>query len=335
MSGIKISEHSVIDVHAHLVPRSLTKAVRDANLPNVTVTDHGPDRFSFSIAGDSTRVLLPRLTEVEQRYEWMDQCGIDLQVVGTWADIFGYSLDSSEGVAWTRLLNENLAEAVEESDRLVAFASLPMQAPQAAAEMVGEVSAAGFVGVTFAARVGARELDDPALEPVWAALSEHDIAAFIHPGFGSGDPRTSAYGMVNAVGRPVDTTIAAARILGADIPRRFPGVRIVLAHGGGALPFILGRLQRNHAIDPDVGDPLSGFRQMYFDSVVFDPQALCHLVTQASEGAVLMGSDYPFPIGDPSPADVVDAATCLSEDERQSIKGLAAAQLLDLGPAGG
>jgi aminocarboxymuconate-semialdehyde decarboxylase len=325
----------VIDVHAHLVPRLLVEATREASLPNVAVRDHGADQFSFSVAGEATRVLPPRLIDVEQRIEWMDGCGIDVQIVGTWADLFGYALEGEEGVAWARILNQTLAEVVDDIDRLEAFASLPMQAPDAAAQMVGEIAKSGFLGVTFAARVEDMELDHPTLDPVWAALSEHAVPAFIHPGFGAGDPRTSEYGMVNAVGRPVDTTIAAARILGADIPRRFPGVEVILAHGGGALPFILGRLGRNFAINPDVGNPLDGFARMYFDSVVFDPDALCYLVDKASEGSVFMGSDYPFPIGDPSPVDVVEKADCLSESQRRAIAGTSAAELFNLTDTGG
>jgi aminocarboxymuconate-semialdehyde decarboxylase len=325
-----VPETTVVDIHAHLVPEQLFKAAASADIPGVEWVQHPGDRYSFSIAGDETRILRADLIDVEARVDWMDRCGIDLQVVGTWADIFGYSLNPGSGVSWANLLNETLREAVGESDRLYAFASLPMQAPSAAADMVGELIEAGFVGVTFAARIEDKELDDQDFEPVWSALSDQGAAAFIHPGFGELNLRTRPYGMVNAVGRPVDTAIAAARLLGASVPERFPGMKLILAHGGGATPFILGRLQRNHAIDPSVGDPISGFNRLYFDSVVFDPDALCYLTSKASPGSVMLGSDYPFPIGDPSPMDVVDNAPCLTETQKASIFGGAARDLLRL-----
>lgn len=318
-----------VDIHAHLVPRDLLEATPGA-VRGVEVTEHGHDQFTFTIAGISTRILPGRLIDTEDRYRWMDNQGIDVQVVGTWADLFGYSLEKDEGTAWTRLLNDTLMSSVRDSDRLEAFASLPMQAPERAAAMVADLAGAGFVGVTFATRIRDTELDDPKLEAVWKSLSEHKMPAFIHPGYADADPRTADYGMINAVGRPVDTTIAVARLLAASIPQRFPGVRIIVAHGGGAAPFILGRLRRNAAVHPEIGDPDPGLERLSFDSVVFDPDTLCYLVDKASEGSVMMGSDYPFPIGDPSPMDIVMTAECLTDAQRRSIRGGAATELFDL-----
>jgi len=324
-----------IDIHAHLVPIELIEATRTASLPTVDVTEHGENRYSFSIGGEATRVLPSPLLDREERLDWMDGAGIDLQIVGTWADLFGYTLPVDEGVVWSRILNQTLLEACSGSDRLGSFASLPLQAPTLAAEMVHEVAADGFLGVTFATQVAGIELDDPRLEVVWAALSETKMIAFIHPGFAASDARTADYGMTNAVGRPVDTTIATARLLGAAIPERFPGAKIVLAHGGGAISLILGRLRRNHQINSAVGDPDAGLARLHFDTVVFDPDALCYLVSKATLGSVFLGSDYPFPIGDPSPIDVVVAANCLSESERTSILGSGAAALLGIEGRGG
>lgn len=320
----------VVDIHAHLVPFGLIEEAMRSELPNVHVVDHGPDRYSFAIAGSETRVLRSDLIDVAKRTAWMDRRGIDLQVVGTWADIFGYSLEEEEAVAWARMSNRALLEATRRSDRLEALATLPMQAPLAAAEMIPEIVADGFAGVTFAARVEATELDHPSLEPLWAALSDHEVVAFIHPGYADKDPRTDDYGMVNAVGRPVDTTIAAARMIGADIPTKYPGAKIVLAHGGGAIAFILGRLLRNLEIDPEVGNPEIGLRSMYFDTVMFDPDALCYLVAKTSADSVLLGSDYPFPIGDHSPVDIVMSAPCLTSEQRRSVMGGTAERIMPL-----
>lgn len=319
-----------IDIHAHLVPLELVEATRSASIAGVFVTEHRQASYSFSIGGEETRVLPPRLVDREERLLWMDENGIDLQIVGTWADLFGYTLPERQGVEWSRVLNQTLLDAVSGTDRLEAFASLPLQSPASSAGMIPEIADDGFLGVTFATRIAGMELDDPELEVIWAALSEAEMTAFIHPGYAASDQRTSDYGMVNAVGRPVDTTIAAARLLGAAIPIKFPGARIVLAHGGGAVATILGRLRRNHEIHPDIGDPDAGLARLYFDTVVFDPDALCYLFSKAAPQSVLLGSDYPFPIGDPSPMEVVKAAACLSESERASILGQGAAALLGI-----
>lgn len=323
----------VIDIHAHLVPMELIEATRSAGLPHVGVTEHEGGGYSFRIGADETRVLRQDLIDVDNRINWMDQSGIDIQVVGTWADIFGYTLTGAEAVDWAVMSNESLAKVVNRSDRLEALATLPMQEPNTAADMVPDLVAQGFQGVTFAARIGDVELDSPSFEPLWRALANHEMIVFIHPGYSPEDPRTADYGMVNAVGRPVDTTIAAARLLGAGIPERYPGARIVLAHGGGAIAFILGRLGRNHEINPDVPDPVNGIQHLYFDTVVFDTDALCYLVTKTSAESVMLGSDYPFPIGDHSPTSIVASAGCLGDEQRSLILGRNAERAMRRGHA--
>jgi aminocarboxymuconate-semialdehyde decarboxylase len=322
---------AVVDVHAHFVPVGLIEAVVDRPNHGVAVRSHGDARYSFEIEGSPpTRVLPPRLIDLETRQEWMDDQGIDLQVLGTWADIFGYGLSSEQGAEWARLVNETLIEAISDSSRFAAFATLPMQDPMQAAEMIPEVMEQGFVGVTVAARIGDVELDAPELDVFWRALDEAEATVFIHPGYAPNEPRTAGHGMVNSVGRPLDTTIAVSRLLGAGVARRHPGTKILLAHGGGAVAFILGRLHRNFELDPSVGDPGDGIGRLHFDSVVFDPDALCYLVAKAGPSHVLLGSDYPFPIGDPAPRKVVDSAGCLSDEERQVILGGAAVSLLGI-----
>lgn len=322
----------VVDFHAHLVPIGLIETTREADLPNIRVVDHEPGRYSFSINGSETRVLRDDLIDTVDRMNWMDEAGIDVQVVGTWADIFGYSLTGDEAVVWARMSNESLAHVVEENDRLEALATLPMQEPDAAADMIADLASQKFLGVTFAARIGEAELDASQFEPIWTALSDNEMTAFIHPGYSPRDPRTADHGMVNSVGRPIDTTIAAARLLGAGIPTRYEGAKIVLAHGGGAIAFILGRLSRNHEIDRSVPDPRSGLSLLYFDTVMFDPDALCYLAKKSSYESLMLGSDYPFPIGDHSPTDIVTSAGCLDDHQRSSILGGNAARITHRGP---
>jgi len=327
---------SIIDVHSHYVPESLIETIRDRPRAGASVLEHEHGHFSFVLEGaPPSRQLPPKLIDLEMRQEWMAEQGIDLQIVGTWADILGYWLGPTAGVEWSRLLNDTLMGAIAGNPSFAAFASLPMQDPVAAAGAMAEALAAGFLGVTIAARIEDAELDDGRLEPFWEAASDLEALVFIHPGYAAGDRRTADYGLVNALGRGIDTTIAATRLLYAGIPSRFPGVRILLAHGGGALPFLLGRLGRNHRIDTSLPDPEEGFARLLFDSVVFDPAALSFLHEKSAPGAIMLGSDYPFPIGDPEPVRVVAEAAYLGEDERQSILGGAAREALGLAPAPG
>ena len=156
---------------------------------------------------------------------------------------------------------------------------------------------------------------------------------FVHPMFACGDDRLNDYDLVNAVGRVTDTTIAVARLLFSGHLQRYPGIKLVISHGGAALPFALGRLRRNHAIHPGkYADPMDGFRRLYFDTVLFEARALRFLCDVAGADKVLLGSDHPFPIGDAEPLRVVDE-TSLSAMERNSILGDTAARLFRIADA--
>jgi aminocarboxymuconate-semialdehyde decarboxylase len=182
--------------------------------------------------------------------------------------------------------------------------------------------------VMIATRAGGRELDDPAFTPFWEAADQTGAVVLLHPGFGGASGRYHDFGLVNGLARLEDSTVTLARLLYAGIPAHYPGARLVVAHGGAALPYVLGRLVRNHLINPDVtADPLESFARLYFDSVVFDPDALGFLVGKVGPERVLLGSDYPFPIGDLTPRQVVDRAD-LKDTDRAEILGGAADRLL-------
>src|SRR5438067_9106682 len=150
----------------------------------------------------------------------------------------------------------------------------------------------------IATRAGERELDDPAFTPLWEAADEVSAVVYVHPGFGGASQRYESFGLLNGLARIEDSTVALARLLYAGVPARYPGMKLVVAHGGGALPYVLGRLVRNYVISDGLADPLESFARLYFDTVVFDPPVLRLLRERAGADRLLLGSDYPFPIGD-------------------------------------
>jgi aminocarboxymuconate-semialdehyde decarboxylase len=301
----------VVDCHAHLAPKQLLTELHagEIRFPNIEVTAHESTfRVSFN-GGAPTRPVAPRLTDPARRSAWLAENRIDLQIVGGWLDIFGYDLPEEEGAEWAEVLTTALNDSVADDPRQVVLGTLPMQDPVRAAEALRAQRAGGSPGVMIATRAAGRDLDDPLFAPFWEAADETGAVVFLHPGFGGASDRYHDFGLVNGLARLEDTTVTLARLLYAGIPARHPGAKVLVAHAGAALPFVLGRLVRNHLMNPDTtSDPLESFAHLYFDSVVFDPQALSFLVDKVGPERILLGSDYPFPIGDLAPRNVVAEA---------------------------
>lgn len=304
----------VVDAHAHLVPPALHErvAASRAMLPSIEVITLPDGATAIRMPGlEHPRPAPPAVLRREQSARWMDEQGIDHQVVGIWADLFGYRLPPAEGAAWSALANDLLLEEVQASDgRLSALASLPLQDTTLALAELDRSLASGHAGITIGPSAGVDELDAERLEPLWAALAEREVPVVMHPMFHGADPRLAAYGLPNTLGRPHDTDIAVARLLYSGRLADHPGLRILLVHGGGSLPYQWGRVERNHAIGGSGhldGEPLVGSDALWFDTVVYRPAALELLLAFAGPDRVLLGSDYPFPIMDPRPRAVVDA----------------------------
>ena len=315
----------VIDIHAHFTPRLVFERydAHAAKFPGVKLLrDDKGVRMQFP-GGEVTRPIMPKLSDLADRRAWMDKNGIDHQLVGGWLDSFGYELPAQEGLAWSRFLNDCMWDALRDEPRFTPLATVPLQDGKFAAEVLAEAIARGFGGVMIGTlpKGNRGNLDDPSLDPFWDTASKLGAAVYLHPMFLCGEPRLADYDLVNAIGRLADTSIAVSRLLFSGHLLKFPGMKFILSHGGAALPFALGRLGRNHQISQGkYADPRKGFEAMYFDSCVFDSDALEYLAKKATAERVMLGSDMPFPIGDPEPKRVVEGAY-FTEAQKMGILG--------------
>jgi len=303
----------IIDAHAHLVPQGLVDYLERSSraCPSVQMRRVGDGLASFVLPGMPPTRGMPRvLSDTRRAIEWLDGQGIDRHIVSVWSDLFGYTLSPEEGADWSRLLNEETMRAVGGHERMIPIATVPIQSGRHAVQELEAAGAMGYRGVTVGTGAPGRELDDPDLEAFWAAAADRRMPVFIHPPYLYGEKRLETYGMANAIGRLNDTTIAVSRLLFAGVPLRHRDLAIIVAHGGGAVPYALGRLKRNYELAAEgLSDPVAGFQRLYFDSVLFEAAALRYLLEVAGPDRVMLGSDYPFPIQDRHPLRVVKEAT--------------------------
>jgi aminocarboxymuconate-semialdehyde decarboxylase len=320
----------IVDCHAHLVPPELLAAIRknSAKFPSLRlIEDSGSLAFAFAGA-KPTRPISKPLSDIPARLAWMAKQGIDRQVVGGWVDMFGYELPGTEGEAWSRLANDVLLDAAKAEPHFVPLATVPLGDGARAASVLKAAIAAGFPGAmigTLPRGVGST-LDHADLDAFWQATDDTGAVIHIHPSFDAGDVRVNDFGLANGLGRITDAAIAVARLISAGHVARYKNAKIFAPMGAAALPFVLGRLKRNHQITPGIGDPVEALAHIYSDTILHDVRVLKFVIEMMGTQRLMMGSDMPFPIGDSEPMRIVTDAA-LSKEQTASINGGLAARL--------
>jgi aminocarboxymuconate-semialdehyde decarboxylase len=289
-----------LDVHAHLVP---ARPERLAALPGVQWQPQ-PPRLTL----DGHALGIADLYFPERLIAWMDERQVERALVSVPPPLYRQQLDTTAAHDWARYLNEGLLEIVaRHADRLQALLHLPMEHPALALQLQRHYAQTGAAGVALAAG-GAPHIvfSDPAFDPLWQALDEQSAFVFLHPG-ACGDGRLASFYLENLVGNPLETGIAAAHLVMAGVPQRYPRMRLCLAHAGGAFTGLVGRLERGFdtrrpGVDLSVERPLQAARRMYADCIAHHPSALRLAQDVFGPEHVLFGSDWPFPMGLPEGA---------------------------------
>jgi aminocarboxymuconate-semialdehyde decarboxylase len=274
---------------------------------------------------------------IEQRLKAMDSQAIDLEVLSI--NPFWYEKDRDLGEKIVSIQNEKLAELVaSKSDRFAAFASLTMQDPALAAQQLETaMKKQGMKGAAIGDQVAGDEFSNPKFDPVWKKAEELGAVLFIHPqGVPELNKRWKGNGwLANTIANPLGTTIALQHLIYEGSFDKFPGLKVLAAHGGGYLGSYAPRDDHACLVAPSFCDPniklkkkpTEYLNQIYFDSLVFTPEALRHLVAQVGASQIMLGSDYPY-IWEMHPVDHIFATKSLSDQEKLGILGGNAERLL-------
>lgn len=323
-------------MHAHAVPPGLLDAVRrDGAAAGVELGDRdGTPVLRF--AGGGAPPIRADLLDVEGRLAAMDTAGVDVQLVSSWIGITGYGLAVDQGRRWARLFNDALAALVADHPRrFLGLATVPLQSGAAAAdELAHAVTRQGMVGAEIATTVDGRELDDPDLAPFWAAAEDLRCLIVLHPDQTLPGRPDARYFLNNLVGNAAETTIALSHLLFGGVLERHPDLRIVLVHGGGYLPWQMGRL--DHGFDAVPGAvarhlserPSTVLRRLYYDTVTHSADNLRFLIDRVGVGQVVLGSDHPFEMGEHDPLGLLARVPGLTDEERHRITTATAERLL-------
>ena len=329
-----------IDVHAHYVPQDCIGEVKGAGgrTYGLRIVQQADRQVAYT--GDAHNIAFdpPQIYSVERRLKDMDRQTVDMQVLSVPPFFFFYAIDPAQSLELCRKINDSFAATVRKhANRFVALANLPMQDPQmAATELERAVRELGLRGAEICSNINGKNLDDKSLAPFYAKVQALDVPIFIHPSNILGSERLRSYHLQNLIGNPSDTAVAAASLIFGGVLKEFPRLKFYLAHGGGSCPFLRGRWDHGWHVRPEaranIDRPPSDYlRLLCFDSLVHSVPALNYLVETVGAGRVMMGSDYPFDMGDREPVNDIAALPHLADDEKERIFGGNAAALFKIG----
>ena len=303
----------IIDTHCHVIVEEMTAPGVPADWRPSISREGG--RYRLGFRGREINSVVGEFTDIAVMLAEAAAAGVDHLLLSPWINLVPVGAGPDEAKLICQVQNEALAAAAAaHPGRISAVGAVALQDPALAArQLAGLVTAGGLCGVEIPASVGGRYLGDDFFLPFWEAAAQTGALVFIHPAtHGLGVPALDGYYLWNTVGNPLETAVTAAHIAVAGVLERFPGLRVLLAHGGGALPVVRGRLRQAFAMRPEPrarcqAGPDESLRRFYYDTVTHDAGLLADLIRYAGAEQVLLGSDRPFDMGADHPVDEVRA----------------------------
>ena len=328
-----------IDIHCHLATPDSRAPVEAHQRPEYEHYDY----YMGEDSKDHNKVMFPSirdaLTDPAARIEHMDRMGVDVQGLATFVSEYFYWAPAQAAEESARIQNDNLAAAAaDNSDRFVPLgATVPLQdIDLAIAEMDRAVDDLGFKGLQIGGTVDGHNLDEPRFRPFWSAVEAKGIPVILHPsGYPEGQ-RLSDYFLVNCIGNPLETMVSATRMIFSGLFEEHPGIKLVLLHGGGYLPFYSSRADHTWEVRPETRvkipehPPSHYMKRLFYDTMVFQPLYLRHLIEVVGVDHVMLGTDFPFDMSETDPLALIAATDGIDDEDRAAISGGNAASLYGL-----
>jgi aminocarboxymuconate-semialdehyde decarboxylase len=324
-----------VDIHAHFVPEEYLRLIEAEGKPYGLGLRRGPNGPSILIGDIPIGPITTHYYDLDVRLRSMDAQGVDVHALSLMPPMV-YWADGTLGIRLARLVNDAMAAAARlHPDRFVVLATLPMQNPEAAVNEVNRaVTELGCRGIYLGTNVRGKELTDPSFLSIFERIHALRVPIFLHPLNVIGAARLAKHYLHNLLGNPFDTAVAAANLIFSGLLDRLPKLDICLPHAGGALPYLIGRLDRGWQVRAECRGlkkrPSSYLRRFTYDTISHAPESLDYLIKLAGADRVMLGSDYCFDMGYDRPVEVVTRLRGLTQADRAKILGRNAIRLLQL-----
>jgi aminocarboxymuconate-semialdehyde decarboxylase len=327
-----------IDIHTHILPKNIPKWKDRFGYGGFIGLDHYTPGCARMLRDDGTafRDVDENCWSAEKRLEECRSAGVGVQVLSTVPVMFSYWAKPQDGADIAKYLNDHIAAIVADEPRhFVGLGTLPMQDTPLAVKELERCKQIGLVGVEIGTNINQLNLNEPRFFEFFNACEDLGMAVFVHPWDMMGEKDMQKYWLPWLVGMPAEVSRAICSLIFGGVLERLPRLRICFAHGGGAFPATLGRIEHGFDVRPDLcavdnpHGPRKYLSRMYFDSLVHDPSKLDFLIKLVGADQVALGSDYPFPLGEATPGELIDSMP-LDDDVRAMLLHGAALNWLNL-----
>jgi aminocarboxymuconate-semialdehyde decarboxylase len=335
MNSASGGKQPVIDFHAHILVPEVYAVAAEHNIFSEQPTDPGVTDAMRDQIKERAGMVLGRMSDLTDRLARMDAMGVDIQVLT--ASLVHQGLewaDAQTALRLARITNDWIAKAVAaQPARFIGLGTLPLHVPPlAVAELERCMGELGLRGVGISSSAGGIELGDSELAPFWASAEALGAVVYIHPG-GNRAARFKRWHLWNSVGQAFEEAMAISSLIYDGVLERHPKLKVCVSHGGGYMPYYMGRIDRNYAEKANTRvnmrrPPVEYLRMLYYDSCVYDRPVLQHLVDKVGADRVVLGSDYP--VGETTPVEFVRASETLDDAQKDRIVAGNAAALLGL-----
>ena len=326
-----------VDIHHHYVPGEVIgEAKRHSQALGVEVGESKDGTIRVSFAGGPSFPLLDGLTDVDRRLQMMTEGKIAVAALDPSTQFLGYDLKGEQAESWCRVYNECVKEFLRKyPERFTAMAAVPIQEPARAARVLEHaVTALDFRGAYIATNVNHRYYDSDEFDPFWAKAQELDVLVFMHPDNPAGTELMSSFGLRLVCGNPADTTLSLGLLIYSGVFDRFPKLKLCTCHGGGFFPYHASRFDQEFitgqratrrtgrpAAPTCLATPSTYFKNLYFDTLVYDVETLDFLRNKVGAERLLLGTDFPYALGDWQGVDKVEGLPCSETDKQLILEG--------------
>ena len=303
-----------IDIHTHILPKdwpNLKERYGYGGFVQLEHCDTGCSRML--IDGEHFRDITPNSWDPDTRIKECDHSNVDVQVLSTVPVMFSYWAKPKDTADLSMILNDHIAELVTTyPKRFIGLGTLPMQDSDLSIKELERIKKIkGMSGIQIGSHINGLNLDDPKIFPILEAAEAMDISNFVHPWQMLGSDRMNLYWLPWLVGMPAETALSICSLIFGGVFERLPKLRIAFAHGGGAFPSIIGRLEHGYNVRPDIvathnqHNPRDYIGKFFMDSLVHEPTVLQYMINLFGANCIALGSDYPFPLGEENPGKMI------------------------------